>query len=52
MYQVEKDYRNNDSLRKSFNELVEKTFGFNFENWYQNGFWGDRNPEVYNLQEF
>ena len=45
MYQVEKDYRNNDSLRKSFNELVEKTFGFNFENWYQNGFWGDNyNP--------
>lgn len=34
-------YRNNDALRRSFNELAEATFGLNFEGWYQNGFWGD-----------
>ena len=45
MYKLEKNYRNNDTLRKSFNELAQKTFGFDFEDWYQNGFWGDNyNP--------
>ena len=38
---IEKNYRNNDALRASFNKLAEKTFGLNFENWYQNGFWQD-----------
>lgn len=41
MYRIEKNYRNNAALRKSFNELAQKTFGLNFEDWYQNGFWGD-----------
>ncbi len=36
---IEKNYRNNEVLRKSFNRLAEQTFGLNFENWYQNGFW-------------
>lgn len=40
-YSIEKNYRNNDVLRASFNRLAEKTFGLNFENWYQNGFWKD-----------
>ena len=40
-YCIEKNYRNNDALRASFNRLAEKTFGLNFENWYQNGFWKD-----------
>ncbi|WP_026512520.1 GNAT family N-acetyltransferase [Butyrivibrio sp. NC2007] len=40
-YCIEKNYRNNDVLRASFNRLAEKTFGLNFENWYQNGFWQD-----------
>ena len=40
-----KNYRNNDKLRASFNELAKKTFGINFEDWYQNGYWTDRyNP--------
>lgn len=41
-----KNYRDNDSLRHSFNRLAEKTFGgLSFEEWYQNGYWGDRyNP--------
>jgi hypothetical protein len=41
-YTYIKDYKDNDKMRKSLNELTEKTFGFNFENWYSNGFWGDR----------
>lgn len=45
MYNVIKDYYNNDNLRKSFNNLSKKTFGLNFEEWYQNGFWGENyNP--------
>ena len=38
---IEKNYRNNEVLRASFNRLAEKTFGLNFENWYRNGFWKD-----------
>lgn len=34
-----KDYRDNAKLRASFNELAGKTFGLNFEDWYQNGYW-------------
>ena len=37
MYQVIKNYKDNAKLRASFNHLAEKTFGLNFENWYQNG---------------
>ncbi len=45
MLEVINSYRNNDTLRHSFNELAGKTFGLNFEDWYQNGFWGDNyNP--------
>lgn len=36
------DYKDNDKLRQSLNELTEKTFGFNFEKWYSNGFWGEK----------
>lgn len=44
-FHIEKNYRNNEALRASFNKLAEKTFGLNFENWYQNGFWQDNyNP--------
>jgi len=45
MYQIIKNYRDKKELRDSFNALSEKTFGLNFENWYQNGFWTDNyNP--------
>lgn len=33
-------YRDNPSLRQSFNQLAKDTFGLDFEPWYQNGFWG------------
>lgn len=36
-----KHYFHDDTLRASFNALAEQTFGLNFENWYQNGFWTD-----------
>lgn len=35
------DYKDNDMLRNGFNKLAEKTFAFNLEDWYRNGFWGD-----------
>ena len=38
---IEKNYRDREALRKSFNKLAEKVFGLSFENWYQNGFWKD-----------
>lgn len=40
--QIIKSYRNQDTLRHSFNALARKTFdGLNFEPWYQNGYWSD-----------
>ena len=43
--EIIKNEGHNESLRRSFNAPAEKTFGLNFENWYQNGFWGDNyNP--------
>lgn len=39
--EIVKDYRDNAVLRRSFNELAERTFGLDFEDWYQNGFWED-----------
>ena len=45
MFEIIKNYRDNEELRHSFNELAGKTFGLNFEDWYQNGFWTDNyNP--------
>ena len=38
---IEYNYRENEDLRRSFNELAEKVFGLNFENWYKKGFWKD-----------
>ena len=39
--EILKHYRENASLRCSFNALAEATFGLNFENWYQMGYWTD-----------
>ena len=45
MYEIIKNYRDNEQLRHSFNELAMKTFDIDFEDWYQNGYWTDRyNP--------
>lgn len=43
--EIIRNYRDNKALRDSFNALTEQTFGLNFENWYQMGYWGDNyNP--------
>lgn len=42
MYDLVIDYKENSVLRKSFNELTKKTFGFHFEDWYQNGYWSEK----------
>lgn len=39
--QIITNYRDDRNLRDSFNQLAEQTFGINFENWYQNGYWTD-----------
>lgn len=36
------DYKNDDSLRNSFNNLARKIYGFDFEAWYKNGYWKDK----------
>lgn len=40
-YEFSKTVRTNDILRKSFNELTQNTFGFDFEDWYKSGHWQD-----------
>lgn len=41
-YSYVTNYKNNDALRHSFNELTEKTFYFNFVEWFNNGFWSEK----------
>ncbi|MBS5987338.1 GNAT family N-acetyltransferase [Clostridium sp.] len=41
IYELKYDYKDNDKLRESLNNLTEKTYGFNFEKWYQDGYWGN-----------
>lgn len=40
-YTFNKMYRDNEYLRKSFNELAKETYNLDFEDWYQNGYWKD-----------
>jgi|GEM_PF-310884 len=40
-YNFIKDYKQDELLRRSFNKLSEQTFGINFEEWYQKGFWNN-----------
>ena len=37
-----KDYKNNEKLRKSFNDLATFVFNINFEEWYEEGYWNNR----------
>jgi predicted N-acetyltransferase YhbS len=37
-----KGYKEQEALRKSFNQLASQIFGINFENWYQKGYWTDK----------
>ena len=38
-YQFVIGYGKSNELRKSLNDLTQKIFGFNFEQWYQDGYW-------------
>ena len=40
-YEFSNSVRDNNKLRNSFNELTRKTYGFDFEDWYKAGHWGD-----------
>ena len=40
-YLYKSKYRDDDSLRKSFNRLANDIFDIDFERWYQEGYWGD-----------
>ncbi|WP_105616301.1 GNAT family N-acetyltransferase [Vallitalea okinawensis] len=41
-YKFVSHFKDNNELRVSFNGLAKKTYGFDFEEWYQNGYWQDR----------
>lgn len=41
-YRIEKKIRDNDTLRRSFNELAMQTWELDFEAWYRKGYWTDR----------
>ncbi|MEX1030692.1 MAG: GNAT family N-acetyltransferase [Paenibacillaceae bacterium] len=41
-FQFIKDYKGIEQYRLSFNELAHRTFGIDFESWYQRGCWNDR----------
>lgn len=47
-WSIVKNYRNDDLLRRSFNELAKQVFGIDFEPWYQNGYWTD-NYQPYSI---
>ncbi len=41
-YAMVKAYQDNALLRNSFNNLAGEIFALNFEDWYQNGYWGEK----------
>lgn len=40
-YTFSKTVKENDSQRAAFNALTQQTFGFDFEDWYSAGHWGN-----------
>lgn len=41
-YVYKSNYKEDVTLRNSFNSLTEKTYGFNFKQWYEDGYWGEK----------
>jgi GNAT superfamily N-acetyltransferase len=41
-YHLIKDYKDQAEYRQGLNRLTKKTYGFDFEDWYQQGYWKDR----------
>lgn len=40
-YQLISDYKQNERLKESFNELAKEVFGLDFKEWYDRGCWND-----------
>ncbi len=36
------DYKDNEKYRQGLNKLTRKTYAFDFEDWYQSGYWKNR----------
>ncbi|CAH0250993.1 hypothetical protein [Chryseobacterium sp. Bi04] len=47
-YTLYTQYQNNEKLRLEFNRLTQKVWEFDFENYYQSGYW-DGNCILYSL---
>lgn len=41
-YYLIKNFKDNKQYRQSLNGLIMKVFGFDFEDWYRQGFWTDK----------
>ncbi|MEA0562609.1 GNAT family N-acetyltransferase [Lysinibacillus irui] len=41
-YELVFDYRHDEKLKASFNDLAIKTFGLDFRDWYNKGYWNDQ----------
>ncbi|MFY2307091.1 GNAT family N-acetyltransferase [Lysinibacillus fusiformis] len=41
-YELVSDYRHDDRLKESFNDLAITTFGLDFRDWYSKGYWNDQ----------
>ncbi len=41
-YEFVSNYRDDERIRESFNELTDKTYGFNFRKWFDNGHWNNK----------
>ena len=41
-YEFVSNYRDDERIRESFNELTDKTYGFNFRKWFDNGYWNNK----------
>ncbi|TYQ18140.1 UNVERIFIED_CONTAM: putative acyltransferase [Acetivibrio alkalicellulosi] len=41
IYGYSKNFKDNKEIRASYNNLTRQTYSFDFEEWYQNGYWKD-----------
>lgn len=41
-YELVSNYRHDEKLKASFNDLAIETFGLDFRGWYNKGYWNDR----------
>lgn len=41
-YELVSDYRHDNELKESFNQLAIKTFDLDFSDWYKRGYWDEK----------